>query len=271
MPNNNLGKQTTYAEQYSPGLLFPIARKQKRDELDIALPLPFCGYDLWNAYEISWLNARGKPMVALGTMVVPAESSHIVESKSLKLYLNSFNQTHFDSYEAVTHTITKDLSKATQSNVTVAVYSLHNASTASFETLSGCCLDDLDIHVNSYSPQPELLITKNSEIITETVYSHLLKSNCPVTNQPDWGSLEITYTGAKINHENLLKYIISLRKHNEFHEQCVERIFMDILKRCQPTELSVYARYTRRGGIDINPFRTTNPRFAIKNLRLVRQ
>lgn len=266
-----LGKRSNYVDQYTPSLLFPIARKTKRDEIHVGIPLPFYGYDLWNAYEISWLNTKGKPMVAIAQIIVPADSTHIVESKSLKLYFNSFNQTHFQSAEEVKNNIQKDLSAATQSTVTVQLSEVNADRSDFFKKLAGICLDDLDIQIDTYTPRPELLTANKNQIVMETLHSHLLKSNCLVTHQPDWGSIEISYTGPKINHDNLLKYLVSLRSHNEFHEQCVERIFMNILNRCEPTALTVYARYTRRGGLDINPFRTTNPQFSIHNPRLIRQ
>lgn len=269
--NSPLGKQSAYIDQYTPTLLFPIARKTKRDEIGVRNPAPFFGYDLWNAYEISWLNTQGKPIVATAEIIVPAESTYIFESKSLKLYFNSFNQSHFDHAQTVENRIAKDLSVITQAEVVVHLTPVFAASNEHFEKLSGFCLDDLEIAIEFYSPQPELLSTDHSVITTETLHSHLLKSNCLVTHQPDWGSIEINYTGGKINHENLLKYFISLRNHNEFHEQCVERIFMTILKYCRPTELTVYARYTRRGGIDINPYRSTRAVFSITNPRLIRQ
>lgn len=264
-----LGKQSAYIDQYTPDLLFPIARKAKRDEIGVPTPLPFYGYDLWNAFEISWLNAKGKPIVATAEIIVPAASEFLIESKSLKLYFNSFNQTRFDTEKAVLSHIVEDLSQATHSSVSVKLFSINNHS-EKFDTLNGACLDNLDITINQYQPDPTLLLTEN-KIISETVHSHLLKSNCLVTGQPDWGSVEITYTGHQINHAGLLKYLVSFRNHNEFHEQCVERIFMDITRQCRPSELTVYARYTRRGGLDINPFRSKNPDFQAKNPRLVRQ
>ncbi|MDP1574689.1 MAG: NADPH-dependent 7-cyano-7-deazaguanine reductase QueF [Coxiellaceae bacterium] len=266
--NAPLGKKSAYIDHYDASLLFPIPRKIKRDEIAISQPLPFYGFDLWNAYEISWLNPKGKPVVALAEIIFPANSDNLIESKSLKLYLNSFNQTHFENAASVKTTIEKDLSSAVNAIVLVNLFSVD--SPIEIGNLQGICLDDLDINVDTYSPTPSLLSTENS-FVTEILHSHLLKSNCLVTFQPDWGSIQIDYTGKKINHGNLLRYLISFRQHNEFHEQCVERIFMDILKQCQPTELTVFAQYTRRGGLDINPYRSTKKDMSAKKIRLSRQ
>lgn len=265
-----LGKKSAYINQYTPDLLFPIARKTKRDEIGVTTPLPFYGYDLWNAFEISWLNSNGKPIVATAEIVIPATSAFLIESKSLKLYFNSFNQTYFSDKNQVEKHIIDDLSRATQSFVFVTIFLIGTIYSNTFENLNGVCLDDLDIETNQYQPNPQFLFTED-KTISETVHSHLLKSNCLVTGQPDWGSIEIKYTGHAINHGGLLKYLISFRNHNEFHEQCVERIFMDITKQCNPAELTVYARYTRRGGLDINPYRSSKPNFQVKNPRLLRQ
>lgn len=268
--NSPLGKQSAYIDHYAPELLFPIARKVKRDEIHVPQPLPFHGYDLWNAFELSWLNSFGKPCVATAVITFPADSDFLIESKSLKLYLNSFNQTTFNSLDDVKNTMASDLSKAANKPVSVDITLLQKNTGDIFSSLEGFCLDDLPVQIDTYQPNPDFLVT-NKVIVTETVYSHLLKSNCLVTGQPDWGSVEIHYTGPQINHEGLLKYIVSFRGHNEFHEQCVERIFMDILTRCNPNNLSVFARYTRRGGLDINPYRSTSPVFSIRNPRLTRQ
>jgi 7-cyano-7-deazaguanine reductase len=271
MPANQspLGKKSAYINQYAPELLFPIPRKIKRDEIHVPTPLPFHGYDLWNAFEVSWLNMRGKPVVAIAEIIFPADSEFLIESKSLKLYFNSLNQSRFDDEKTVAAIISRDLSKASNASVSTKIQ-LINDHLLSIEHLNGFCLDHLDIDVTEYEPRANLLTTENQQV-NEIVHSHLLKSNCLVTHQPDWGSVEINYAGQKINHANLLKYIISFRDHNEFHEQCVERIFMDILTHCQPSELTVYARYTRRGGLDINPFRSTNPDYFVRNPRLIRQ
>lgn len=266
-----LGKNSTYVSTYSPSLLFPIPRKLKRDEIEISEKLPFTGFDFWTAFELSWLNPKGKPVVAIAEFVIPCESPHIVESKSFKLYLNSFNNTQFDGFEEVQSTLKKDISLAVGQKITVKLFPITQVH-QKVQEFDGSCLDDLDLKCTIYQPNKDYLFC-DSGIGDETLYSNLLKSNCLVTGQPDWGSIQIKYKGNKINHEGLLKYIISLRNHNEFHEQCVERIFSDILRNCHPEYLFVYARYTRRGGLDINPLRTTNPS-DLKNIpdyRLIRQ
>lgn len=252
-----LGKSTTYQSEYAPSLLFPIARESKRAEIGITGTLPFFGVDIWNAYELSWLNMRGKPQVAIASFTVPADSPNIIESKSFKLYLNSFNQSRFASPDAVADVLRTDLSDGFGVSVQVKLILQDAFSTLQMGELEGLLLDRLDIEVNEYTPNPALLKARHEEaIVEETLVSHLLKSNCLVTGQPDWGSVQIRYVGPQIDQEGLLKYLIGFRNHNEFHEQCVERIFMDISRECRPQKLSVYARYTRRGGLDINPWRT---------------
>jgi 7-cyano-7-deazaguanine reductase len=250
-----LGKTSSYSSTYSPALLFPIPRKYKREEMDISLPLPFDGVDIWNAYEVSWLNPKGRPIIAMAEFSFPCQSTYIIESKSFKLYLNSFNQTRFASADEVKKTLIKDLSEA--SGVPVGVHLIFPASFSSIvlrEPL-GICLDELDIDISTYHLEPQFL-KKGKVLVEEVLYSNLLRSNCLVTGQPDWGTVQIHYYGPKINQESLLRYIVSFREHQEFHEQCVERIFMDVLRHCRPQKLSVYAQYTRRGGLDINPFRS---------------
>ena len=252
-----LGKSSSYPQQYDSSLLFPIARAGKREELGISGTLPFFGMDIWNAYEVSWLNQRGKPQVAVGSFQAPADSPNIVESKSLKLYLNSFNQTRLSGAEALQEVVSADLSDAFGANVQFRLQLPEQFDKIRMGELDGLSLDRLDIEVDSYHPDPGLLSAQHDEApVEETLVSHLLKSNCLVTGQPDWGSVQIHYVGAQINQEGLLKYLIGFRSHNEFHEQCVERIFMDLLRECRPQKLSVYARYTRRGGLDINPWRS---------------
>lgn len=268
-----LGKTTSYQSEYAPSLLFAIPRQQKREEIGITGTLPFFGMDIWNAYELSWLNLRGKPQVAIATFTVPADSPNIVESKSFKLYLNSFNQTRLASPEAVTDLLRTDLTAGFGAPVQVKLTLPDAFSSLQMGELEGLLLDRLDIEVGAYTPAPSLLKASQEEaMVEETLVSHLLKSNCLVTGQPDWGSVQIRYVGAQINQEGLLQYLIGFRNHNEFHEQCVERIFMDILRQCRPQKLAVYARYTRRGGLDINPWRsnfTTSQRPS--NLRSARQ
>ena len=275
---SQLGKASAYADQYDATLLFPIPRAQKRAELGITGDAPFFGADLWTAYEVSWLNARGKPQVALAHITVPCESPNIVESKSFKLYLNSFNNSRFTSTEEVRDAIRADVSEAVwRGSDQPRTIGLKLVLAEAFEQermgeLEGVLLDRLDIECDQYTPAPELLKADHGQIpVSEDLVSHLLKSNCLVTGQPDWGSVQISYSGPQIDQEGLLKYIISFRNHNEFHEQCVERIFMDIWARCKPIKLSVYARYTRRGGLDINPLRTSSPQALPKNLRNARQ
>lgn len=266
-----LGKTTTYKDQYDPSLLYPIAREKNRSAIHIqAASLPFYGEDIWHAYEISWLNKKGKPNVAIGRFVVPSDSPNLIESKSLKLYLNSFNQTAFDSVHIVREKITHDLSLACGKPVRVTLFSLNEFKNDVYQSINGICLDDYNVEIKEYTVNSNLLKTKKN-IVSETVYSTLLKSNCLVTNQPDWGTIQIEYCGPQIQHESLLKYIVSFRNHNEFHEHCVERIFMDIKTLCKPTELTITACYTRRGGLDINPFRTTKPDKNGQALRCPRQ
>lgn len=269
-----LGKPSAYQTQYQPSLLFPIARLGKREEIGISGgTLPFFGVDIWNAYEVSWLNLRGKPQVAIATFTVPADSPNIVESKSFKLYLNSFNQTRLADADALLQLLRNDLSAGFGAPVHVTLTTADAFAGLTMQEPRGLLLDRLDIEVNEYHPNPSLLKTDpNPVVVEETFVSHLLKSNCLVTGQPDWGSVQIHYVGAAIDQEGLLKYLISFREHNEFHEQCVERIFMDLMRNCAPQKLSVYARYTRRGGLDINPWRSnfSTPQPPL-NLRQARQ
>jgi len=275
---SQLGKSSAYADQYDAGLLFPIARRPKRDEIGLPETLPFFGADLWTAYELSWLNPRGKPQLALARITVPAESTHIVESKSVKLYLNSFNNTVFADAVEVQTRLREDLSTAiwqggnVMSRVGVQLVLPQDFDKEPVHELDGLNLDRLDLECSHYQPAPELLTAQFNEApVTETLTSQLLKSNCLVTGQPDWGSVRIRYTGPQIDQAGLLQYIVSFRNHNEFHEQCVERIFTDIWRRCKPSKLEVYARYTRRGGVDINPWRTSHPMAAPVNVRTARQ
>lgn len=267
-----LGKPAAYQAEYDPSLLFPIARLGKREEIGIRGTLPFFGVDIWNAYEVSWLNLRGKPQVAIATITAPADSPNIIESKSFKLYLNSFNQTKLAGTDALLELLRADLSVGFGAPVHVVLTTADAFSSQTIKEPQGLLLDRLDIEVTEYQPNPALLKTdRNAVPVDETLLSHLLKSNCLVTGQPDWGSVQIHYVGTPIDQEGLLKYLISFRDHNEFHEQCVERIFMDIMQRCAPQKLSVYARYTRRGGLDINPWRCNFSGPPPSNLRQARQ
>ncbi|CAH2899101.1 MAG: NADPH-dependent 7-cyano-7-deazaguanine reductase (EC [uncultured Paraburkholderia sp.] len=267
-----LGKASTYTEQYDASLLFPIARSNARGAIGIGTQLPFFGTDIWNAYELSWLNQRGKPQIAVATFFVPVDSPNIVESKSFKLYLGSFAQTAFDSIEAVRDTIKRDVSASCSSTVSVYLTAPHDFAKLQMEEFEGTPLDRLDLDADVYTPDASLLKAALDEApVEETVFSNLLKSNCPVTGQPDWGSVQIHYVGPQIDHAGLLRYIISYRNHTGFHEQCVEKIFIDVLNACRPVKLAVYARYTRRGGLDINPFRTNYNLPMPDNMRLARQ
>lgn len=253
---SQLGKSTQYVNQYNPDLLFSIPRQEKRDEIGIkGSELPFMGLDIWTAFEVSWLNSKGKPVVRICEFAFGADSPNLVESKSFKLYLNSFNGTQFDSEADVIVILEKDLSAASGEPVAVEMRTIEFEETL-IGKMPGENLDDLDIEVSSYQVDASLLKVDGDNIVSETLNSHLLKSNCLVTSQPDWGSVVIRYEGPVINHESLLKYIISFREHDEFHEQCVERIYMDIMRHCKPENLTVYARYVRRGGLDINPYRS---------------
>ncbi|WP_312303235.1 NADPH-dependent 7-cyano-7-deazaguanine reductase QueF [Diaphorobacter nitroreducens] len=276
--HSQLGKASAYADQYDASLLFPIPRADKRAEIGIDGNAPFFGADLWTAFELSWLNLRGKPQVAIAHITVPCETPHIVESKSFKLYLNSFNNTRFASEAEVRARVRADVSEAVwrgaEHPATVGVTLLlpEAFDREPIHELDGLLLDRLDVECTRYQPAPELLAARHDEApVTETLVSHLLKSNCLVTGQPDWGSVQITYSGAQIDQAGLLQYLVSFRNHNEFHEQCVERIFMDIWTRCRPIKLAVYARYTRRGGLDINPLRTSHPQQLPRNVRTARQ
>jgi 7-cyano-7-deazaguanine reductase len=267
-----LGKTSDYITSYSPSLLFPIARAQKRAEIGVGEVLPFFGVDIWNGYELSWLNAKGKPQVAIATFHIPADSLNIIESKSFKLYLNSFNQTKVGGFEKMAELLRSDISAGVGAPVQVKLIEPALFSQLKMGELAGYNIDNLDIDVDMYSPQAGILRCDPSDrTISEILTSDLLKSNCLVTGQPDWASVQIQYTGTTINRESLLRYLISFRNHNEFHEQCVERIFVDIMRECAPLKLAVYARYTRRGGLDINPFRTNFNAEQASNLRTARQ
>ena len=255
-----LGKTSVYTDSYDPGLLFPMPRAEKRAELGLSGTLPFFGMDIWNAYELSWLNQRGKPQVAIATLLVPADTPNMVESKSMKLYLNSLNQTRIDSQEALVALLQGDLSAALGAEIQIKLLASQDFGKQVMGEYEGLLLDRLDIAVDRYAPEPELLRAASDQApVEESLVSHLLRSNCPVTNQPDWASIQIRYSGPAIDQEGLLKYLIGFRQHQEFHEHCVERVFMDIQRQCKPSKLMVSARYTRRGGIDINPWRANFP------------
>lgn len=267
-----LGKSSAYIAQYTASLLFPIPRQRKRDEIGLSSgTIPFYGFDTWNAYEVSWLNAKGKPMVAIVQFDISCLSTNIIESKSFKLYLNSFNNTRFNCIDDVKQTLQQDISRAVNGDVVVTLFKLRDFYEEKITSFVGERLDDYDISFDSYDINSTYLSSNPHKIAEEVLTSDLLKSNCLVTGQPDWGSIQIQYKGAQIDKEGLLRYIVSFRNHNEFHEQCVERIFMDIMNRCHPVTLTVEARYTRRGGLDINPVRSTANILPTKNIRMPRQ
>lgn len=270
---SELGQSSGYDSHYNPERLFAIPRAAKRKEIgvDPAL-LPFYGFDCWNHYEVSWLNEKGKPIVAVAEIIYDCRTPNLIESKSLKLYFNSFNNTRFKDLEEVRVTVVRDLANRLDGDVEVRILSLVENELAIIQAApKGECIDALDVACSVYQVEPNYLSVEKQEV-EEMLYSDLLKSNCLVTNQPDWGSIQIAYKGNKINQEGLLKYLVSFRNHNEFHEQCIERIFVDILHRCKPEKLTVYGRYTRRGGLDINPYRSTETmKSQGLNQRLIRQ
>ena len=267
-----LGQKTEYASQYDRTLLQPVPRALNRDGLDITQNQPFTiGADIWTAYEISWLNEKGLPQVAIADIYLDYQSQNLIESKSFKLYLNSFNQSKFTDINSVQQTMQRDLSECAQGYVKVRLNPVDIYDSQKIDHLQGDCIDEQDIEITSYEFNADWLKDcVSDEIVEEKLVSHLLKSNCLITNQPDWGTLHIHYIGKKINHEKLLRYVVSFRQHNEFHEQCVERIFCDLMHYAKPEKLTVYARYTRRGGLDINPFRSNFENLP-ENLRLARQ
>ena len=270
-----LGKHTEYVFEYDKSLIFPISRAQNREKLTmpesrVNNDLPFFGYDVWTGYEVSWLNLKGKPQVAIVEFIIPAHSSHIVESKSFKLYLNSLNQTRLADRSELESRLLQDLSEGFGAPIEVRIYDVMNFPIS--QQSLGLGIDDLDIEVSNYSPNSDLLTCDGTVNVEETLHSHLLKSNCPVTGQPDWATVVIRYEGSKIHHESLLQYIISYRNHDDFHEHCVEQIFCDLLSKGQFKQLSVTARYTRRGGLDINPTRSLTSVDSVDGLgRLARQ
>ncbi len=272
LDNLQLGKPTTYHDNYDASLLRTVPRSMNREPLGLySGALPFTGADIWTLYELSWLNAKGVPQVAVGQVILNANSVNLIESKSFKLYLNSFNQSKFANWDEVRQTLDRDLSRQAQGEVSVALFRLQDIEGQPIGHFDGHCIDEQDIAIGDYHFNADYLANAtHNEVVEETLTSHLLKSNCLITHQPDWGSVQIRYRGPRINHEALLRYLVSFRHHNEFHEQCVERIFNDIQRYCYPEQLTVYARYTRRGGLDINPWRTNTP-FTPSYSRLVRQ
>ncbi|MGI1677519.1 MAG: NADPH-dependent 7-cyano-7-deazaguanine reductase QueF [Cellvibrionaceae bacterium] len=267
-----LGKQTEYVSVYTPSLLCPIPRSESRELIEVSSDqLPFTGVDIWTGYELSWIDTKGKPKVAIGHFHFPCSTPSIVESKSFKLYLNSFNQTQFTDLNDVIKTLESDLTTTAGGPVMVDVQLVDKSAQYLIGRFAAENIDNLDIDIDTYKVNPELLtINDRVPMVRESLCSDLLKTNCPVTGQPDWASVLISYRGCPIDRAGLLRYIVSFRAHQDFHENCVERIFVDILDHCKPEELTVSARYTRRGGLDINPYRT-NTTDKPNDVRLVRQ
>ncbi len=266
-----LGRESAYPERYDASLLFPIERAANRAPLGITeSALPFVGGDEWWAFELSWLNPRGKPVVAVARFRLPADSPCLIESKSWKLYLNSFNQTTFSDRDSVVGTLRRDLTAIAGAEVSVELFS-PDASELAPAPLPGESLDALEVDIDRYAPAPDLLVCDEARVVEQTLHSHLLKSNCPVTGQPDWGSVVIQYRGPRIDPASLLRYIVSYRQHQDFHEHCVEHLFVDLMARCRPERLMVMARYVRRGGLDINPWRATPGWSPTLPPRLLRQ
>lgn len=267
-----LGQNTEYKSQYDASLLQPVPRRLNREGLGIVEQQPFNqGEDVWTCYELSWLNPHGLPQVAIADVEIDFKSENLIESKSFKLYLNSFNQTKFASIEEVEQILTRDLSQCASGQVSVRIHKLADYTNQPIVNFSGECIDEQEIQIESYTfSNQHLENVAEDEIVEETLVSHLLKSNCLITSQPDWGSVQIHYVGKRLNREKLLRYLVSFREHNEFHEQCVERIFTDLMQFAKPEKLTVYARYTRRGGLDINPFRSNFESVPV-NLRMARQ
>jgi 7-cyano-7-deazaguanine reductase len=273
-----LGIDAEYTEGYDSNLLFPMPRHEGRSAVGLEAGKPWTGHDLWTGYEFSWLNAKGRPSVAVLTIVVDAESTHIVESKSMKLYLNGFAQTRFSSTGEVLQRLQVDLDRAFGSAVTLTLMGLDELAGTTASTKAQC-LDELDVEITSYQRDPSLLVGESggreAADVEELLVSHLFRSLCPVTAQPDWASIFIQYQGAPVDREGLLAYLISYREHQAFHETTVERIYEDIWQRCKPRALSVSGRFLRRGGLDINPFRTSSANSfdgkLVAHERMVRQ
>ncbi len=269
--DSSLGRSVDYPGAYAPELLFPIPRAPQRAALGLGADLPFHGEDLWTGYELGWLDARGKPRVAIAEFAVPATATHLVESKSFKLYLNGFAQERIASVEALQATLARDLSTAAGGDVAVQLFEPAHFPRA-LAGLAGDCIDGIELDIDCYGPpQSAFLSAAAGDEVEETLVSHLLRSNCPVTGQPDWASVQVAYAGPRLDRAGLLRYLVSFRQHSDFHEHCVERIFCDLQARCAPRRLSVYARYTRRGGLDINPYRSSEAGARAPRLRDPRQ
>lgn len=274
-PESPLGRSTEYPASHDPSVLFPIPRADNRQRLGLGqadASLPFRGYDLWRAYELSWLDMHGKPRIAMGEILVPADSPNMVESKSFKLYLNSLNQEHFETPEAVRERILEDLTPVIRARCLVQVYLPEEFQQLACEQPQGVSLDDLPVDIDVYHPDASLLRVDSGDLREETIYSNLFRSNCPVTEQPDWGTVFIRYKGPAIDHGSLLKYLVSYRRHNGFHEDCVEAIYADLMRVAKPERLSVAINFLRRGGLEINPVRSSHPlEMEFPAVRLARQ
>lgn len=269
LANAPLGQDVSYPDAYNPALLFPIDRSANRKKL--VIPHQWFGGDIWNAYEMSWLNPKGKPVVGMARFTFSSSNPRLIESKSFKLYLNSLNEERFEGTEQVRARIAQDLTAAAGGPVMVEMDTSISDSSFLCQPLEGICIDDTDVEITAHTPSAGLLrCVPDGSVVTETLMSDLLKSNCPVTSQPDWGSVQIRYTGPQIDRAALLAYIVSMRRHNEFHEHCVEQIYCHLWEACQPQSLLVYARYTRRGGLDINPWRSSGPA-EVSQVRTPRQ
>ncbi|MGI9260547.1 MAG: NADPH-dependent 7-cyano-7-deazaguanine reductase QueF [Woeseiaceae bacterium] len=255
MSTNPLGQSAEYPQEYAPEVLFAIPRTESRATLGIDADLPFQGSDIWNAWDFTWLDNRGQPVAGTASFSIDADSPNIVESKSLKLYLGSFAMTRYEDGVDIVKALYDDLTKLTGLPVSVAIDSNFDENVRVIEQLPGQNIDKQPMTRWSDEVDPELLRAAD-ETVTETLHTNLLRSLCPVTGQPDIGSLMIHYRGPRIDRSSLIDYIVSFRQHEDFHETCVERMFLDIKEHCGPDELTVYACYNRRGGIDINPFRT---------------
>jgi len=272
MTDNPLGSQTEHPKQYQPDVLYPIPRWASRSLLDIDKKIQMYGLDHWQAYELSWLNTKGKPQVALGEFYFNSDSENIVESKSLKLYLNSLNQERYENRDVVKSLVEQDLSAVSRSEVKVVIHPLDEIEDETIGARAGRCIDHIDVELVCQQPEAELLSMVAADADDEVLYSDLFRSNCPVTGQPDWASIELRYTGKKIDESSLLQYLISFREHQGYHEECAERIFRDIMLTCQPRELRVGMNFLRRGGLDINVYRSTAPVTSDSvNSRLIRQ
>lgn len=274
-----LGQSTSYPKTYAPDMLYPIPRALGRANLALPADALSIGMDWWQVFEMSWLNLHGISQVAMARLAIPATSDYIVESKSLKLYFNSLNFTEFDNQQAVKATVEKDLSACLKTDVTLEIFEVNIANSLPISAPQGDCIDnaldssDKKIAIVSNVNPSSLTVAHQgaSDSQLQILHSHLLRSNCPVTNQPDWGTLEIQIDSQPIDRAGLLEYILSFRQHNGFHEQCVEQIFSDLTQVFAPKTLMVRAWYTRRGGIDINPCRVSDISLLPPPSRLNRQ